>query len=239
MKKRFFLVFTGLFLVGCQKELNKEELINEISEQNEEIESYHTFWEAEINVKNRTTNEEDHSTAMMDLEVVESENAYKGIVEETSQENETASEYYVTEEGIYENDNDTGWYNVESAEFDVSEDLSIAHNKIVKLINELEDELELEKEDGNYFLVFDGVSEKVYNAMKEPYSLDVTGFHEDDIEHHLKIEINEDDFNIEHLENLTQAENEYSKISIGVEHDFSDINQIDSIEVPEEVKQTP
>jgi len=241
MRKFIFLAFIltlASFLTACSdKELNKSEVMEKIKENTDDVEKYHTVWDVEIGLEYQNGQTE-QSKLNMDINADESSNTMWQTIKESDDNHETTREHYLMDGNVYENENDSGWKNESMNRTDIKDDLTLAYNKIVTLIEDIEDELEMETDNDHYILTFEGSSKKVFDAQDEPYSLEVTGFDEDNIHQDMKIKIDKDNLYIESVENMVTAEKQQNKLEIEFVQDFSDINDIDDIELPEDIEKT-
>lgn len=231
------LTATIALTLGACGDLDQDEVMEEVYEHNDEVESYHTLWELDVEVHDERS--VDESTAKMDLDVVESDNAMKGTMAEGDDETGSPNEYYITNDTTYENEKGWGWDSYPNDEMgidDVHDDLSIAYNKIATMLHDIEYDVDMETDDDFYIFSFDGSSQDVFEAQDEPYNLEVTGFNDDDINQDLTMKVNKDTFDIENIENTITAENYGGELEMHIEHAFSDINEVDPIDVPEKVK---
>lgn len=231
-----FILTLAVFLVACgDNDLDQEDVLEKMKENTDEVDSYHTVWDVTMEIEYLDTDQTEHSALNMDIDADESSNELRQKIKESDDENESVREYYMIGDSVYENDNDSGWSKESLKEIDVKNDLTLAYNKIATLVEEIEDELEMETDDDNYILTFNGSSKKVYDAQDEPYSVEVTGFDEDGVQQDMKIEIDKETLYITHIENTITAKNDQNELKMELEQVFSDINEIEGIELPEDI----
>lgn len=232
------LISTVFIILGACGDLDQDEVMEEVKDHTDDVESYHTLWDFQVELHEGMSVEE--STAEMDLDVDEPDNAMKGSITEGDGEDDSTDEYYIADGMTFENEKGWGWDSFRNEEMDiqdVGDDLTIAYSKISTMLDEMEDELDMETDDDYYIFTFNGVSEDVFDAQDDPYSLEVSGIDEDEIIQDLKIKVDKDSFNIEEIENTIEADDNDAELEMSIKHNFSDINDVDSIEVPEEVKE--
>lgn len=240
MRQTFFpaiIILTMIILLGAcsDKDLEQDEVMQKIQENNDDVESYHTVWDVGIELEYLDMDQTETSDLNMDLKVDHAGDEISGTIKESDDAKESVREYYMMADNYYENDNDSGWISQPPEDLDTKEDLTIAYNQIIIMVDKIENMLEMETDDDHYILTFSGASRDVFAAQDEPYSLEVTGFDEDDIEQELQIEVDKDTLHIVHIENTVTAENDQNELLMAYEHDFSDINEIDGIELPDDV----
>lgn len=233
-----FILILAIFLGACSdKDLDQEEVLEKVKENTDEVESYHTVWDVAMEMDYLEMDQTEHSAVNMDVDAVESSNEMRQKVEESDGENQSVREYYMMGNSMYVNDNDSGWASESIDRLDVKDNLTLAYNKIATLVEDIEDELEMETDDDHYILTFNGSSKKVFDAQDEPYSVEVTGFDEDGVNQDMTIEVDKENLHIMHVQNTITAKNEQNELKMEIEQDFSDINDIDEIKLPEEIEE--
>ncbi|HLR03009.1 MAG TPA: DUF6612 family protein [Virgibacillus sp.] len=233
-----FILLLAIFLGACsEKDLDQDEVMEKVKDTIDDVESYHTEWDVAMEMDDLEMDQTEHSSVNMDIDAIESSNELRQTVEESDDANQSVVEYYMIEDTMYVNDNDSGWVNESINTIDIQENLTLSYKKIATLLEEIEDELEMETDDDHYILTFKGSSQNVFDAQDEPYSLEVTGFDEDGVNQDLKIKVDKENLYIMNVENTVTAKNNQNELEMKIVQDFSDINAIDEIELPEEIEE--
>lgn len=233
-----FILLLAIFLGACsEKDLDQDEVMEKVKDTIDDVESYHTEWDVAMEMDDLEMDQTEHSNVNMDIDAIESSNELRQTVEESDDANQSVVEYYMIEDTMYVNDNDSGWVNESINTIDIQENLTLSYKKIATLLEEIEDELEMETDDDHYILTFKGSSQNVFDAQDEPYSLEVTGFDEDGVNQDLKIKVDKENLYIMNVENTVTAKNNQNELEMKIVQDFSDINAIDEIELPEEIEE--
>jgi len=233
-----FILLLTIFLGACsEKDLDQDEVMEEVKKSIDDVESYHTLWDVAMEMDYLEMDQTEHSNVKMDIDAIESSNEMRQTVEESDDANQSVVEYYMIEDTMYVNDNDSGWVSESINTIDIQENLTLSYKKIATLLEEIEDELEMETDDDHYILTFKGSSQNVFDAQDEPYSLEVTGFDEDGVNQDLKIKVDKENLYIMNVENTVTAKNDQNELEMKIVQDFSDINAIDEIELPEEIEE--
>src|SRR5699024_9156404 len=233
-----FILLLTIFLGACsEKDLDQDEVMEEVKKSIDDVESYHTLWDVAMEMDYLEMDQTEHSNVKMDIDAIESSNEMRQTVEESDDANQSVVEYYMIEDTMYVNDNDSGWVSESINTIDIQENLTLSYKKIATLLEEIEDELEMETDDDHYILTFKGSSQNVFDAQDEPYSLEVTGFDEDGVNQDLKIKVDKENLYIMNVENTVTAKNNQKELEMKIVQDFSDINAIDEIELPEEIEE--
>lgn len=229
----FFITIILLIVLGaCSKDLTKEELISEMNEQADEVENYHTIIDFEVEAT--SGDEENKSIAKTDTDVIESTDELAGTVTSEQAGEQMNMEFYLTKDDAIANMDGTGWESVPNEPDQILDDKAY-YKHIRKMIDTIRDDLDMELKDDAYVLTFKGKSQDVFDAFEGPYHLSVNGIGEDEMEHDVIIKINKETFHIEHVENILTGESNQGKLVISVKHDYSDIGDIKSIKIPEEI----
>lgn len=237
MKKRLLLLcIVGVVLIlgACNKELSKEEVIAELKDREQEVEKYH----ADIDLGVEIVNTEQKSTvesskALLKTDLNEKAMEGYGVVEEETNGNKASSEYYFKGEEAYLNANNQGWMMVPNP--DVLNQDGTFYKNLVKLISEIEEKLEIDREGDSYIFTFKGKDLDVYRAFEDPYSVSFTGIKPEDVVHDISIKINAETFYIEHLQNTLTGEQGPMQVKVLIDHQYEKMNEIDEIEIPAEV----
>ena len=230
------LLSITFILVACgDKELSREEVIEKIEENYEEVESYNTFSSFDIRIKD-ANGHSDESYASMDLTVIESTNEIKAKVEEKGETNTAIEEYYITEDMIYSSPDGNTWSSSPSNDnYQVKESVSITYGHLFDVFETIEDELEFRGEDDYYLFSFNDTSQTIFDALDEPYNAYVTGIREDEINHEVELKVDKDHFYFIEFQDNMSGDISGNKLKFDIVHTFSDVNEIDELEVPDEV----
>lgn len=191
----FMLLFVTFILVACgDKELSREEVIEKIEENYEEVESYNTFSSFDIKMQDVNGNGE-KSYASMDVTIVEPVNEIRVKLEEKDDMNTSVEEYYVTEDMLYSSPDGSTWDSTPYDEdYQVKESVSITYGHLFDVFETIENELEFSEEDDYYMFSFDDTSQTIFDALNEPYNAYVTGINEDEINHNVELKVDKDNF---------------------------------------------
>lgn len=232
----FMLLFVTFILVACgDKELSREEVIEKIEENYEEVESYNTFSSFDIKMKDVNGNGE-KSYASMDVTVVEPINEIRVKLEEKDDMNTSVEEYYVTEDMLYSSPDGSTWESTSYDEdYQVKESVSITYGHLFDVFETIEDELEFSEEDDYYIFSFDDTSQTIFDALNEPYNAHVTGINEDEINHNVELKIDKDNFYFIEFQDKMSGELSGNQLKFDILHTFSDVNEFEEIKVPDEV----
>ena len=230
------LLSITFILVACgDKELSREEVIEKIEENYKEVESYNTFSSFDIKMKDVNGNDE-KSYASMDVTVVEPTNEIRVKLEEKDGMNTSVEEYYVTEDMLYSSPDGSTWDSTPHDEdYQVKESVSITYGHLFDVFETIEDGLEFTEEDDYYIFSFDDTSQTIFDALDEPYNAYVTGFNEDEINHNVELKVDKDNFYFIEFQDKMSGELSGNQLNFDILHTFSDVNEIEKIEVPDEV----
>jgi hypothetical protein len=151
--------------------------------------------------------------------------------EQLGQQTETAV-YFVDNES-YANIDNQGW----REETMMAEDWSTSYGNVAAVLRGM-GAAEVEETNEHFEVTYTGNDLAVFNAFKDPFSLSVDGFDvENDVEFGVAILIHKDEFIIDDLSFTIAAENESGNAEAKITVDYENINAIDDIEIPEEVRE--
>src|SRR5699024_9985039 len=136
----FMLLFVTFILVACgDKELSREEVIEKIEENYEEVEGYNTFSSYIIKKKDMNIIGERSYESMNDS-VVEFINEIRVKLEEKDEMNTYVKEYYVTEDMLYSSPDGSTWESTPYDEdYQVKESVSITYGHLFDVFETIED----------------------------------------------------------------------------------------------------
>ncbi|MCR6109255.1 hypothetical protein HXA35_02715 [Bacillus sp. A301a_S52] len=239
MKTPFVLLTTGLLVLatGCAESsdnLTQEDVIERISTSKEDVENYHgefvlTF-ELEAGLYGSQASEASYSVDMF-----ENTQDSHGIFNSVADDTEDSMEYYKVGEESYTNTNNEGWENT-SDSIDDFTNFDSDYNAMVSILEDIIDKTEQSEEENAYIYTYTGYDKTVYKAFEKPFSVELTGFDlENDTDLDVSITVSKDTFTIESMDYEILAENELGSIFMTVSVDYSNMNQLDPIEIPETV----
>ncbi|UTR13251.1 hypothetical protein MM221_11380 [Salipaludibacillus sp. LMS25] len=239
MKTSFVLVTTGLLLLatGCAESsnnLSQEDVMERVSTNKEDVENYHgefvlTF-ELEAGLFSSQASE-----ASFTVDMFETTQDSHGTIYSAADDTEETMEYYKVGEEAYMNTNDEGWENT-SDSIDDFTNFDSDYNAMAGILEDIIEETEQTEEEKAYIYTFTGYNKAIYKAFEKPFSVELTGFDlESDTDLDVTITVSKDTFTIESIDYEITADNDLSSIFMTISVDYSDMNQLDPIEIPEKV----
>lgn len=151
-------------------------------------------------------------------------------------DNTVSEEFYATDDTLYvRTDNRSRTEEPQNDNFDAKESISISYDDFYRLFEKIEDELEFTKEDDYYLFSYYDTSQTIFDALKDPYNANVSGIEEDAINHEVQLKVDKDNFYFMEFEDKMSGETVSRLLQFDITHNFSDINDIDEIEVPDGV----
>lgn len=231
-KAIFMMLAIALILTACGGKESKEDVINTIEENIDEVEKYYTEMKLDVKVSNDSDEVIDENKGV--LKVSMNENTLESSGEML--ENSEVLKYYSTGDATYAQVNDDGWEDMTAQEDDFKH-TETNYKSVAQIVMDLKDEdaVEMEEKDGKFIFSFKGKSEEVYQALEEPYSLALAGADINKIKHNLTITVDSETYFIEQLKTEMSVALEGEKIDIKIDHTYGKINEIDDIEIPQEV----
>lgn len=232
----FTVLSSSFVLAACgSKDLSREEVVEQIEKQRSEVENYETAAVFDVGID--ANGMEDHSEATMDLVVLEDKNQMKVVLSETDNAGNKREEFhYVGEDTIYSSVDEQNWSEMPKAEnYEVRDSVSISYDQLYRVFQEIEEELEFEAQDDYYLFSYDEKNGDIFRAFEEPYSARVSGVSEDEMVHDLEIKVDKENFFFMSLEDDMVGNVEDNQIELSITHTFSDINEINELEIPVEV----
>lgn len=238
MKKHItltLLLILGVLLTACSNDKADDEIFESIADNTDDVKNY----ELEIDLQVVITDEETEdvlqsSQALMEADHFEKTEASAGTLKSVNDEMEEIIEYYILDGSAYANIDDQGWENVTESDF-ISEDDTTTYDAISTLITDIEDEVDVATDGDSYVLTFEGKSQSIYDAFEEPYSLTLSGVSPADVEHDVEIRIDQDTMYVQQVKNTITGTNDGLKLELSIDHKYSNVNNVDEIEIPQEV----
>lgn len=238
MKRRiyiFILLIFAFIFTACSEEESKEEVIQAIEENMDEVESYYT----ELDRNTKFTSLSDDET----LDAGESK-ARLDIVEEPLQisgellDNDEWAEYYITEQATLEKVEGKEWEDIEE-QADTYRNLKPTYSEAAQIILDIgnEDDVVMERKDDKYIFTFTGENESIFEAFEEPYSLTLKR----DMTQDIKIIVDSETYFVEHMENVLELEDilpggiEEGKLDVFLQQTYADFNENEEITIPQDV----
>src|SRR5699024_2666314 len=234
------IVLVGLILGACtDKALEVTDVVDKIEEHSDDVESYHSLTEFNVEMDLEADSLSESSYMNMDVEIDEAANTIHAQILEENNGQKSTQELYRGDDGIgYQTENDSEWFKFEVGEgVSVSDGFTSSYDKIVAIISDVADVLEMEADDDHYILTFEGANTDVLKALEEPFNVEVSGVQDDDIIHDLMIIVTKEDYHITQLtdEIVGEVEHDIRSMTIEIDQNYSDINDLDDIVVPDEV----
>lgn len=210
---------------------DQEAIFAQTLEAAKDIDHYEVDLRMSIYVESATGIRDDFQARLAGQVNETTENGYLELTEEEAgQKNHTA--LYMDGQERFENLNDEGWTEGDTAD----NDWQTAYRNVAAVLEGLE-EAEVAEQGDYYEVAYSGNSIDVYNAFEYPYSLSLTGFDvEGDAHMEVTIMIDKNQYTINELSFVLEAEHEEASVKMEVNSDYASINSIDAVEIPEEVR---
>lgn len=234
----FALFILTLLLVACnEKEAkeSKEDVIQAIEENMNEVKSYYTELNRSTTITNVSDDEVvDEGEAKARLDVVEEPLQISG---ELFNDGEWAK-YYVTGAATLEKKEGKDWEDImEQAER--YRNLKPTYPEVVQIILDIgnEDDIIMERKDDKYIFTFSGENESIFEAFEDPYSLTLKR----DITQNIKIIVDSETYFVEHMENALKLEDimpegiEEGELDVFIQQTYENFNEKEEITIPQEV----
>lgn len=226
------LILSVLILGACNKELSKEEVIDEVEEQMDEVISYYT--ETEINHTLSDSNQDliDETKALFKVYMYENTLESRG---EMNQDNNQIN-YISTQEATYAQMNNEQWLNkTDAANVFLNEDTSYSIVADILLALRDNEKVEMEKNNGEYVFTFQGKSAEIYKSLEKPYALRLEHADINDVEQDLTIIVDSETYSITQVYNELTIEVDDTSLEMYLDQTYEEINEIDPIIIPQEV----
>lgn len=240
-KLKFFtvLIIVSIIIVGCSsggtnEGLNKKEVLEKVEAQYKDLKS--TSAEAELAIENVVNNASQMITQTIDTKFLY---GTEGTITHihTKQKNVNADnselnvEFYKTPEGAYLNDGML-WQKYAGAE-----NYNTTYKPLVESLKEASDKMDMKEEDDHYVFIFKGKDASVYNAVKNPFTINFQGLEPDVIDLDVSYKIKKDTMYLDDVFiGASNLRDEANKSSIEGKIKFFDFNETDDIEIPPEAK---
>lgn len=148
---------------------------------------------------------------------------------------EVSTEMYFVDSTYYVNEGN-GWQEIPAQESGTA-DTDTSYKNVLNAIVESENFITAEVTGDELLLNYQGYDQEVWDAFELPFSLTIDGFQEEEIEMILEVIVDAETQLIEELELSVYAENELGTVSLLVEVQYDDYNEIDELEVEQEIEE--
>lgn len=146
---------------------------------------------------------------------------------------EVATEVYFEGSNYYINE-ENGWQEIAGQETGATD---TSYQNVLNAIIESEEFITADRAEDDLILTYQGYDQEVWDAFEAPFSLTIDGFQEEDIEMMLEVTVDAETQLVEDLELSVHAENEIGTVSLLVEVEYDDHNEIEELEVEDEVNE--
>lgn len=147
-------------------------------------------------------------------------------------------EMYFEGNDVYQIENDRWVYYEDGGPIDYPS----WYPNIVEALTEIEDLIVAESDDGNLELTYEGNDPAVWDAFEEEFALSIDGIAQENITIDLEANVDESfyylqDLTLDILGKETEGDAEVANISIVVEVDYYDHNEVELTEIGEKIKE--
>ncbi len=232
----FILTLGFIFIIAAcnsDQSLSKEEVIQEMKQQIDKVESYQTGATISVvltDVSSENIIESDEGVIQADVIETTFESTGESI------DNFESKKHYATNEAIYIQMNDEPWKEGSDQDILFNDSFSF-YEEVAQILIDLEDEkdLQMEIKEDTYTFTFTGKSASIYEAFEDPYFLSLTGATPNEMEQDMTIIVDRETFYLKQVKNSFTVEKEGVELVISIDQTYEKVNDIDDIGIPNDV----
>lgn len=226
----------SLVLAGCSQSLSSEEVVNEVSANQENVENYHAVIDLGISGTDQASGEVFQDT-LTNMDVVINEDTMdtygKITVEDVAFD--AIQEYYAVGEEAYVKMNEGVWQDVSNQKETLFENDQTLYPNLVPIVEAISTAGEMTEEDNAYVYTFQGTNDELYAAFETPYSISFGTVPTNQVEQNARVSINKDTLLIEEISNQLTGALQGQELVITIHQVYENMNEMNDISIPQEV----
>ena len=225
-----------LVLFGCEKSLSSKEVVSGVKENAALVENYRALIELSISVTNQESGDViQENMSNSDIVINEQTLDTYGTINESAAGESLTQQYYSVDDEAYLNLNDQGWIDMSSQQNVLFQSTGTTYPNIVPIVESISKVGELTENEEAYIYTFQGKNSDLYASFESPYSLSFGLLSPDEVNQNTKISIEKESLIVMEVFNELSGNQDSHVLVMKIHQTYQDMNEMDSITVPQEV----